>query len=109
MMVAMATDELLWTEEEVEELKFFVFPGGYSAYETRGDCYFDVKAARRAVNFGILYIRHVKAAKGGEPFIPELWQAALLAAIFGWKMPDGRRRYRIAYIEIPRGNGKSFP
>jgi phage terminase large subunit-like protein len=27
--------------------------------------------------------------------------------LFGWKRPDGRRRYRLFYIELPRGNGKS--
>src|SRR5690606_19108048 len=26
---------------------------------------------------------------------------------FGWYLPDGTRRYRVSYIEIPRKNGKS--
>ena len=27
--------------------------------------------------------------------------------LFGWKRPDGTRRFRRAYIEVPKKNGKS--
>ena len=37
----------------------------------------------------------------------EPWQAFVLGSIFGWTRPDGMRRFRVAYIEIPRKNGKS--
>lgn len=96
-----------WTAEKVAELQYYRFPGGYSAHETRGNCTFDLKAARQAVNFGPRYFKHVKGAKGGEPIELEEWQAALIAAIFGWKQPDGTRRYRTVYLEVARGNGKS--
>ena len=102
-----ATEIERWTREKVEQLQFYIFPGGYSAYETRGDCTFDIEAAWQAVNFGPRFLQHVKGAKGGEPLELEEWQAAILAVLFGYKRPDGRRRYRMAYVEIPRGNGKS--
>ena len=97
-----------WTREKVEQLQFYVFPGGYSAHKTRGDCWFDVEAAWQAVNFGPQFFTHVKGAKGGQPIELEEWQAALLAALFGWKRKDSNlRRFQIAYVEIGRGNGKS--
>lgn len=90
------------------DYKTVVFPGGYSPYETRGDCWFDESAARLAVGFSAKYLVHVKGPKGGEPFELERWEVDIVATLFGWKQPDGRRRYRVAYIEIPRGNGKSM-
>jgi phage terminase large subunit-like protein len=96
-----------WTRAKVKELQFYVFPGGYSAHETRGDCTFDLEAAYRAVNFGPLFFKHVKGEKGGQPIELEEWQAALIACMFGYKRPDGTRRYRMVYLEVPRGNGKS--
>ena len=36
-------------------------------------------------------------------------RAALPAApLFGWRRPDGTRRFRTGHIEIPKKNGKSF-
>jgi phage terminase large subunit-like protein len=97
----------LYTAEEIAKLEHYVFPGGYSAHATRGECLFDADAARLAVNFGPMFFQHTKGAMGGQPLHLELWQAAIMAALFGWKNQDGSRRFRIAYIEIPRGNGKS--
>jgi phage terminase large subunit-like protein len=37
------------------------------------------------------------------------WQCWLLTTVFGWlRVRDGRRRFRIALLLIPRKNGKSF-
>jgi phage terminase large subunit-like protein len=35
------------------------------------------------------------------------WQKDLIATLFGWKRADGTRRYREAFIFVPRKNGKS--
>lgn len=43
----------------------------------------------------------------GQPFDLRLWQAFLVGSIFGWLGPDGYRRFRTAYVEIGKGNGKS--
>ena len=38
----------------------------------------------------------------------EPWQKFILSTLFGWKRAkDGLRRFREAYIEVPRKNGKS--
>lgn len=70
--------------------------------------YFDPEAARRAIEFFPSYLRHIKGKWAGRPFRPEPWQAeGILAPLFGHRRADGTRRYRKAYIEIPRKNGKS--
>jgi phage terminase large subunit-like protein len=43
----------------------------------------------------------------GDPFILRDWQAFIVGSLFGWKGPDGYRRFRVGYIEIAKGNGKS--
>lgn len=41
------------------------------------------------------------------PFILQPWQAFVVGSLFGWKNAQGLRRFRRAYIEIAKGNGKS--
>lgn len=68
---------------------------------------FDVRSAAVAVAFFEKLLHHVKGEWSGEPFKLQDWQRGLVSELFGWKRPDGSRRYRRAYIEIPRKNGKS--
>lgn len=67
---------------------------------------FDHKAAQHALDF-FRFLRHSKGEWGGQEFRLELWQQFIVASLFGWKREDGYRRFRIAYIEVPRKNGKS--
>jgi phage terminase large subunit-like protein len=53
------------------------------------------------------HLRHWKGEWRGRPLVLEPWQAFVVGSIFGWLRADGTRRFRIAYIEIPRKNGKS--
>lgn len=71
--------------------------------------YFDEKAARIACNFFERLLRHSKGEWAGKPFALLDWQEQrVIRPLFGWKRrSDGTRRYRTAYIEIPRKNGKS--
>jgi phage terminase large subunit-like protein len=71
--------------------------------------YFDEQAADLAVMFFEKLLIHVKGEWAGEPFILSSWQRDdIIRPLFGWKRKsDGTRRYRRAYIELPRGNGKS--
>ena len=79
----------------------------YDPEKTAGDCVFDQQAAERAIGFFKDCLTHVKGEKAGQPFELTKWQADIIGAMFGWKRPDGTRRFRTAYIEIPRKNGKS--
>lgn len=68
--------------------------------------YFDASDAQIVVEFfGLL--RHSKGKWARKAFKLEDWQLFILWVLFGWKRQDGSRRFRIAYCEIPRKNGKS--
>lgn len=75
----------------------------------REDIYWDEDSARRPISF-IERLPHVKGkwAAKRETITLELWQKFAVASIFGWRRTrDDLRRYREAYMEIPRKNGKS--
>lgn len=68
--------------------------------------HFDVEAAARS-NLFFKVLQHSKGEWAGKSFDLELWQAFIDAMIFGWKRADGTRRFREAYIAVPRKNGKT--
>lgn len=72
---------------------------------------FDVAAARRAVSFFPDCLKHVKNSrftKAGDPFVLEPWQEIVVMLIFGVLHIDtGLRRFKTAWIEVPRKNGKT--
>lgn len=75
---------------------------------TSGEYWFDVKAAEAAVDFFPKYLRLTSGEWAGRPFKLEDWQADdIIRPIFGWKRPDGTRRFRRCYVWIPRKNGKT--
>ncbi len=80
---------------------------GYDPVATAGDCYFDESAAQKALDFFPECLTHVKGDLAGQPFDLEPWEASVIANLFGWKRPDGSRRYREALIYVPRKNGKT--
>jgi phage terminase large subunit-like protein len=59
--------------------------------------------------FGIFSLyRHYKGEWAGERIKLEPWQEFIIGSLMGWVSKDtGRRRFRNAFIELPRGNGKS--
>lgn len=68
--------------------------------------YFDRKAAMRAIRF-IENLKHTKGEWAGQRFLLEPWQQFVVWNIFGWMLADGTRRFRYAYTEIARKNGKT--
>ena len=68
---------------------------------------FDKAASRRPEKFFERFLVHIKGEWADQPLTLEKWQAQILRELFGWIRPDGLRRYRTAYIEVPRKNGKS--
>lgn len=59
--------------------------------------------ARRAIDF----FAEVLVLESGAPFVLEPFQQFIVGSIFGWYRSDGFRRFRDAYVEIGKGNGKS--
>ena len=68
--------------------------------------FFDEKQATKVCKF-IEYLPHVKGPLAKKEIQLDPWQIFCLTAVFGWRKPDGKRRFRRSYIEVPRGNGKS--
>ena len=70
--------------------------------------FFDDKAADRVVYFIENHIHHLKGEWGNKKFKLEPFQKTIVRDLFGWKYRDsGLRRFRTAYICLPRKNGKS--
>jgi len=50
----------------------------------------------------------LKGPLAGKPFELADWQLFIIGQLYGWKRTqDGYRRFRTAYIEVPRKSGKS--
>ena len=67
---------------------------------------FDRAAAQHAIDF-FGFLHHSKGEWAGQPFQLEPWQQFIQWVVYGWKRRDGLRRFRTAYIEVPRKNGKT--
>jgi len=67
----------------------------------------DAAAAERALGFFPTVLRLAEGEFADKPFVLQPWQAFCVGNLFGWKASDGFRRFRTAYIEIGKGNGKS--
>lgn len=69
---------------------------------------FDRETAAWAISY---FEDELKLSEGqfdGKPFILDESQAFIIGSIFGWlRIDDGRRRFRRAFIEQGKGNGKS--
>lgn len=73
--------------------------------EERG-LWFDDQKAREAISFFRL-LKHSKGEWAGRPLTLEPWQQFVVASLLGWRRTDGTRRYRTAYLEVARKNGKT--
>lgn len=68
---------------------------------------FDVELAERNLDFFNL-LQHSKGELAGQQIKLELWQCFRIGCVFGWiEKETGLRRFREAYNQVPRKNGKS--
>jgi phage terminase large subunit-like protein len=97
-------------------LELFALIPGYDPVATAADGeWFDAELADAVVAFFHEQLTLIEGDKGGQPFILEDWQQAIVGCIFGWRKwaidTIGRRRnvrrYREAFIFVPRKNGKT--
>jgi phage terminase large subunit-like protein len=68
---------------------------------------FDREAADRVFRFFRAVLRLSEGQFEDRPFELHPSQRFILGSIFGWKRADGTRRFRRAYVEQGKGNGKS--
>ena len=70
---------------------------------------FDQEKAERPIAFIERFCKHSKGEWAGKPVRLELWQKAFISALFGFvDRGTGLRRYREAFLEVGRKNGKSL-
>lgn len=65
-----------------------------------------IAKAERAIRF-FSFLKHSKGEWAGTQFALSDWQQFILWCLFGWRRADGFRRFRMAYEEVARKNGKS--
>lgn len=72
---------------------------------------FNEQAADHAIGFIERWVRLPDTSDddgNAKPFILQPWQAFIVGSLFGWKWEaSGYRRFRNAFIEIGKGNGKT--
>ena len=70
--------------------------------------YFDQKKADAAINWIETHCFHTEGPLAPGPLSLELWQKAMISAIFGIVDEDGSRRFREVLLLVARKNGKSL-
>ncbi len=79
---------------------------GYDPFATAPEgWWFDEEAAQLCIDFIESNCRHVIEFEGLIKL--EDWQKAFFANLFGWKRPDGTRRYKEALLMVARKNAKT--
>lgn len=72
-----------------------------------GECYFDPDEAHRVISIFHQVFVHIEGALAGKPFLLQRWQQSQIANLFGWKRPDGYRRFARCLDYEARKNGKT--
>jgi phage terminase large subunit-like protein len=70
-------------------------------------CIFDDKKGNRPIEFIEKFCRQSKGRWAGKPLKLLDWQRSFIMRLFGWRAPNGLRRFRTAYLEVGKKNGKS--
>lgn len=73
-----------------------------------GIYYYEPRRANHILEFAENFCRHSKGKYGGQLVRLELWEKALLAAVFGFVDIEGVRQFRQAVLIIGKKNGKSL-
>lgn len=73
----------------------------------RSDIRFDAEKCAVAVAFFETVLTLSGGQWEGRPFKLEPWEAFVVGSVWGWRLPDGMRRFRRVYMEVAKGNGKS--
>ena len=68
-------------------------------------CYWDQEQANRVIEFAETYF--LPQFVGGKFRLLD-WQRDWLSQLYGWRLPDGRRRWRKALLTVAKKNGKSL-
>lgn len=68
-------------------------------------CYFDPVLAEQPIRFAERFFRS-QFIKGNFRFLP--WQAEFLRYVYGWRLRNGNRRFRLVTLHTPKKSGKTL-
>ncbi|MBP7639030.1 MAG: terminase large subunit [Kiritimatiellae bacterium] len=80
---------------------------GYDPFRDAAGFTFREDLADKVVGFFREVLTHVKGHLAGQPFELQPWEQAIVGNLFGWVDSRGLRRYREAFVYVPRKNGKT--
>lgn len=81
---------------------------GYDPWRDAEGFVFDEERAQQAVHFFRDMLTYPDGDLAGEPFLLQGWQQAIVGNLHGWwNERTGKRRYKEAFVLVPRKNGKS--
>ena len=69
--------------------------------------YFDQKRADHVCTFYERFLHTTSGRFAGIPFKLTEWQRLTLRSVYGWRDPEGNRRFQLVSIWIPKKNGKT--
>lgn len=73
-----------------------------------GEFWYDERTADKAASFFPNHLVFTEGEWAGRPFVLEDWEDHdIVRPLFGWKRPDGTRRFRRCFVWIARKNGKT--
>ena len=68
--------------------------------EHPGEYHYSPKRAKHIIEFFENYCHHSQGKTGGQLVVLELWEKAMLAAVFGFIDANGLRKYRRAVLIV---------
>ena len=74
----------------------------------RKDFFFDQKKANAAIDWIEEHTFHTEGDLATQPFKLELWEKAMISAMFGIVDENGKRQFREVVLIVARKNGKSL-
>ena len=89
-----------WVKKTFEKLVYDI--------EHPGEFFYSPKRANHFFEFCENYCRHSKGKLGGQLVRLELWEKAILGAVFGFVDINGLRKYQRAVVIVAKKNGKSL-
>jgi phage terminase large subunit-like protein len=81
--------------------------GPADALAVKQGCGFDPERGEAVIEFIEAFCHQFEGRWAGQPLILLEWQRDFIMRLFGWRSPSGLRRYRTAYLEVAKKNGKS--
>ncbi len=97
---------MTWTIENIEQACRTLVPN-YNSWDCADSYWFDHTEAKRIIDFAHRFCRFSNSRWAGQLVVLQPWQVAFLGNLFGWKRPDGSRRYRKALLFVAKKAGKT--